>query len=279
MMENGRATLSVLIVGCGNMGAAIANGVVSHMPTINITAVDPNIEKARQLLHVGSPVAVFPDFQGLKDRHFDVCIVSAKPRHVEAALAEARIFLPAALVISIAAGIPLQRLRNAAPDLDRVVRVMPNLPALAGCAMSVGFAEGDSVSSRDQQIVEEIFGAIGQFCWLNSEDEVDLATGVTGSGPGYVFAFTEYLQRAAEQMGFAGNVAEQFARQTVIGAARLLEEDPRSAHDLKLAVTSPGGTTAAGLAILEAPRALPDLLAETTAAAAAMAARLANIQQ
>ena len=279
MTEEGRPALSVLMLGCGNMGAAIASGAVSHLPTINIAAVDPDVESAKQRLPAQSSVALFSDFDGLKGRHFDVCIVSVKPQHVEHALAAARKSLPDALVISIAAGIPLQRLRNAVPDLHRFVRVMPNLPALAASAMSVGFADADALSKNDRQLVEKIFGAIGKFCWLSNESDIDLATGVTGSGPGYVFAFTEYLQRAAEQMGFAGDVAEQFARQTVIGAARLLEQDPRSAHELKTAVTSPGGTTAAGLAILETPAALPALLAETTAAAAERAVQLASIQQ
>ncbi|MGP4670098.1 pyrroline-5-carboxylate reductase [Agrobacterium pusense] len=279
MTVTGDRALSLLMFGCGNMGAAIASGAVARMPTIDITAVDPDVERARQLLPPQAPVKVLSDFEGLNDRHFDVCIVSVKPQHVEAALQAARTSLPDALVISIAAGIPLARLRAAAPRLRRLVRVMPNLPALAASAMSVGFADRDSVSAKDRQVVEEVFGAIGRFCWLASENDIDLATGVTGSGPGYVFAFTEHLQRAAEQMGFPGDVAEQFARQTVIGAARLLEQDPRTAHDLKVAVTSPGGTTAAGLAVLEAPGALPTLLVKTTTAAAGRAAQLASIQQ
>ncbi|MFS8123308.1 pyrroline-5-carboxylate reductase [Rhizobium sp. BR 250] len=270
--------LSVLMIGCGNMGTAIASGAAIRLPRIDITAIDPNVERARQLLPQQAPVKVLADFEELGERHFDVCIVSVKPQHVEAALQAAQQYLSGALIISIAAGIPIQKLQDATPDLRRFVRVMPNLPALAASAMSVGFADADVLSQSDRKIVEEIFGAIGRFCWLVSENDIDLATGVTGSGPGYVFAFTEYLQRAAEQMGFPDDVAEQFARQTVIGAARLLEQDTRSAHDLKVAVTSPGGTTAAGLAVLEAPEALPSLLAKTTAAAADKAAELADTQ-
>ncbi|MGP4689573.1 pyrroline-5-carboxylate reductase [Agrobacterium pusense] len=270
-------TLSVLMIGCGNMGAAIASGAAASMPSIDITAVDPDVERARQLLSSHATVKVVADFEGLNDRHFDVCILSVKPQHVDAALQAARKNLPDALVISIAAGIPLVRLQTAVPGLNRLVRVMPNLPALAASAMSVGFA--DAVSLSDRQVVEDVFGAIGQFCWLANENDIDLATGVTGSGPGYVFAFTEYLQGAAENMGFPKELAAKFARQTVIGAARLLEQDPRSAQDLKVAVTSPGGTTAAGLAVLEAPVALPSLLIGTTVAAANRAAELAKVQR
>lgn len=269
--------LSVLMIGCGNMGAAIASGAAASMSSIDITAVDPNVERARQLLSSRTAVKVVADFAGLDGRHFDICIVSVKPQHVEAALQAARPHLPDALIISIAAGIPLARLQAAVPGFTRLVRVMPNLPALAASAMSVGFA--DAVSVKDRQIVEDVFGAIGQFCWLADENDIDLATGVTGSGPGYVFAFTEYLQGAAERMGFPKELAAKFARQTVIGAARLLEQDARSAQDLKVAVTSPGGTTAAGLAVLEAPSALPSLLIDTTIAAANRAAELAKVQK
>ncbi|AMD56846.1 hypothetical protein AWN88_00760 [Agrobacterium tumefaciens] len=272
-------SLSVLMIGCGNMGAAIASGAVASIPSIDITAVDPDVERARQLLSSNAAVKVVANFESLNDRHFDVCIVSVKPQHVEAALQAARINLPNALIISIAAGIPLERLQAAVPGLNRLVRVMPNLPALAAFAMSVGYADANAVPEEDRQIVEELFGAIGQFCWLARENDIDLATGVTGSGPGYVFAFTEYLQGAAEKMGFSNELAAKFARQTVIGAARLLEQDPRSAQDLKIAVTSPGGTTAAGLAVLEAPTALPSLLIDTTVAAANRAAELAKVQK
>ncbi|EJJ27130.1 pyrroline-5-carboxylate reductase [Rhizobium sp. CF142] len=279
MTATGHPRLYVLMIGCGNMGAAIASGAVAHIPLIDITAVDPDVDRARQLLSQQASINVVENFESLNDRHFDVCIVSVKPQHVEAALQAVRTNLPNALVISIAAGIPLARLQAAVPGQRRLVRVMPNLPALAASAMSVGFANGDDVSERDREIVEELFGAIGQFCWLATESEIDLATGVTGSGPGYVFAFTEHLQNAAERMGFSKELAAKFARQTVIGAARLLEQDPRTAHDLKVAVTSPGGTTAAGLAVLQAPSALPSLLIDTTMAAANRADELAKVQQ
>ncbi|NIZ00014.1 pyrroline-5-carboxylate reductase [Thalassospira lucentensis] len=260
------------------MGAAIAGGAVANIPTVSITAVDPDVEKARKLLPSHSAVDVVAEFDELRDRHFDVCIVSVKPQHVETVLQTAQPSLPNALVISIAAGIPLERLQASIPNLRRLVRVMPNLPALAATAMSVGFAEQDAVSEADRRIVEEIFGAIGQFCWLTKETEIDLATGVTGSGPGYVFAFAEYLQDAAQRLGFSRELAAKFARQTVIGAARLLEQDTRTAHDLKVAVTSPGGTTAAGLSVLEAQNALPSLLIKTTLAAADRAVELGKIQ-
>lgn len=271
-----RDPLSVLMLGCGNMGAAIASALASHHPSMHITAVDPDIERARQLLPSTGIIEIVAGCADLAGRSFNICLVAVKPQHAEDALQAAALALNDALVVSIAAGVPLSRLQEAVPSLHRFARVMPNLPALAGNAMSVGYAS--RLDANDQGIVEGIFTAIGAFRWLYSEAQIDLATGVTGSGPGYVFAFTEHLQHAAEQLGFSPELAAHFARQTVIGSARLLEQDARSAHDLKVAVTSPGGTTAAGLAVLENPAALPAALAATVKAAADRAAQLAEIQ-
>ncbi|MBU2334669.1 MAG: pyrroline-5-carboxylate reductase [Alphaproteobacteria bacterium] len=271
--------LSVLMIGCGNMGAAIAAGAVAQMPDVDITAVDPNLDRAGELLGPQSRVRVVADLAQLGAQSFDVGILAVKPQHITAALRSAQPNLAGALIISIAAGIPIAALRGAATPAARLVRVMPNLPALAAAAMSVGYGEHETLASEDRLTVQRIFGAVGHFCWLANEAEIDIATGVTGSGPGYVFAFAHHLQRAGEALGFSADTAARFARQTIIGAARLLEMDPRSAEELKIAVTSPGGTTAAGLAVLEAPDALPHLLIQTTAAAANRAAQLAKIQQ
>ncbi|QXC52921.1 pyrroline-5-carboxylate reductase (plasmid) [Agrobacterium salinitolerans] len=278
-MSETRQDFSVVLVGCGNMGAAIAAGMRARIGKVEIVAVDPNVERARELLQDEEITAV-SEFGALNGRQFNICILATKPQHVGQAMAAAQFYLSEdAVVVSIAAGTPISLLQETAPNLRRFVRVMPNLPALASSAMSVGFASDGTLSDEDRAVVEAIFTAIGCFSWLVSEDEIDLATGVTGSGPGYVFAFVEHLQHAAEQMGFPPELSEQFARQTVIGAARLLEQDRRSAHDLKVAVTSPGGTTAAGLQVLESPGALPSLLIHTTTAAAKRAAELARIQQ
>ncbi|WP_325169800.1 pyrroline-5-carboxylate reductase [Neorhizobium petrolearium] len=270
---------SVLMMGCGNMGAAIAAGVSARMPLIEITAVDHDAARARKLLPPDSPVRVLPSAESLGARAFDVCILAVKPQHVEAALQTAQNNIAGALIISIAAGFPLAQIRARSDQTSRIVRVMPNLPATAASAMSVGHAAPDTISDLDRKVVEALFQAIGRFCWVEQESDIDLATGISGSGPGYVFAFTEHLQRAAERMGFATPVAELLARQTVVGAARLLELDSRGAHELKHAVTSPGGTTQAGLSVLEAENGLAELLMKTTAMAANRATEFAKLYE
>lgn len=112
--------------------------------------------------------------------------------------------LQASLVISIAAGVPLAKLQQGVTDRARVVRVMPNLAAIVRKAISVGYAD-EAISTEDRELAEFVFGAIGRFQGLKSENEINLATAVTGSGPGYVFSFVQHLQHGAEQIGFSSD--------------------------------------------------------------------------
>ena len=267
---------SILMLGCGNMGAATVAGIAAQMPSLEVTAVDRDPARAQELLPVGARIQVFSDVDHLPSKGFDVCILCVKPHDLPRALAAAKSRIAGALIISIAAGIPLSRIALQAETTSRLVRVMPNLPAMVGCSMSVGYTNPGTLSAVDRRIVESIFSAIGQFCWVDEEADIDLVTGISGSGPGYVFAFVDCLQQAAELMGFAPDVAQRLACQTIIGAGRLLERDQRSARALKQAVASPGGTTQAALAVLDARGGLSELLTAATGAAASRARELAQ---
>jgi pyrroline-5-carboxylate reductase len=267
---------SILMLGCGNMGAAIVAGIAAQMPSVEVTAVDRDPARAQELLPVGPRIQVFADVDHLPSKRFDVCILCVKPQDIPRALEGAKSRMAGSLIISIAAGIPLSHISLQAEVTSRFVRVMPNLPAMVGCSMSVGYANPGTLSAADIKTVEAVFSAIGQFSWVDEESDIDLATGISGSGPGYVFAFVDCLQQAAEQMGFAPDVAQRLARQTIIGAGRLLERDERSARALKQAVASPGGTTQAALAVLDAPGGLAELLTVATGSAASRARELAQ---
>jgi len=268
---------SVLLVGCGNMGSAIALALNGLMANLSLTVVDSDEDKARKLLGGQLDARIVGDSSALGAEQFDVCVVAVKPGDAVEALFNARASLQSSLIISIAAGTSLASLRQGAAANARLVRVMPNLAATVRKAISVGYADG-AISSEDRAFVEVVFGAIGYFHWLRSENEIDLATAITGSGPGYVFSFAQHLQEAAERIGFSKETADRFARQVVIGAAGLLAEDARSPLELKHAVASPGGTTAAGLAVLEHAQAMPRIIGQTVAAAAARAKELAREQ-
>jgi pyrroline-5-carboxylate reductase len=267
---------SVLVIGCGNMGAAIAGAAEAAFSGIKITVVDPDIANVGRLLPPRTAIRKMASLAHLAGEHFDLAIIAVKPHHIEAGIAEAKRSLEGALIVSIAAGISLKSLSLVAPKGARIVRAMPNLPATVRAAMTLGYCGEDQLCERDRRTVERLFEALGRFRWLDSEDQIDVATGVSGSGPGYVFSFVEHLMLSGMRLGLSADIANELARQTVIGAARMLEHDPRSPHEMKRAVTSPGGTTAAALAVLESDAGFPKCLADATAAAVSRARELSK---
>lgn len=184
----------------------------------------------------------------------EVVLVSVKPDDVGACLDAARAGLASgALVISIAAGVRLSSLSAHLPEGQDVVRAMPNLGATVGAGVSA-FAAPDSLDSERMQLAGLVLGAVGPAIRLDTEEQLDLVTAVSGSGPAYVFALAEAMEEAAVRGGLAADDAELLVSQTILGAGRLLtERGPRSlggltATEWREAVTSKGGTTAAALA-------------------------------
>jgi pyrroline-5-carboxylate reductase len=184
----------------------------------------------------------------------DLVVIATKPGVVAAALAELRgrreLDPARPLWISIAAGLPLERLEAALPGA-RIVRAMPNTPALVG-AGATAFVAGAGVTVAERAAARTLFESVGT-CWeAPSEGLLDAVTGLSGSGPAYVFVFMEALGDAGVRMGLPRDAAYQLAFQTVLGSAKLALETGRHPAVLKDQVTSPGGTTIAGLERLEA---------------------------
>ena len=179
-----------------------------------------------------------------------VLILAVKPVQVSSVLAEIRDhFTQDHLLISIAAGVPLAKLEGALGDGARVVRVMPNTPALVGASASA-FALGHSATAADAALTQRLFSAVG-LAFQVKEPLLDGVTGLSGSGPAYVYQFIEALSDGGVAAGLPRDVATQLAAQTVIGAARMVLETGLHPGALKDQVTSPGGTTILGLHALE----------------------------
>jgi pyrroline-5-carboxylate reductase len=172
---------------------------------------------------------------------------------------------PHTLVLSIAAGITIEAI-EAGLGTRRIVRAMPNTPAQIG--KGITGAVGGDISAADRAIAEALLRAAGQVVWFEDESRIDAVTAVSGSGPAYVFYLVEALAAAAEQQGFGPEQAMQLARQTVVGAAALLEADPAPAAELRQNVTSPKGTTYAALQVLmDAESGIAPVLARAVEAA------------
>ena len=193
----------------------------------------------------------------------DGAVVAVKPPDVEAAC-RALAGAGAGRVLSIAAGVPLARLEEWLGDGVPVVRAMPNTPALVGCG-AAAIAPGAAADDADLTWAEEILSAVGTVARVD-ERLLDAVTGLSGSGPAYVFLMAEALIDAGVLAGRARQVSRALVVQTLLGSARLLAESGEEPEALRAAVTSPGGTTAAGLRALEA-RAVRSALLEAVAAA------------
>ncbi len=256
--------MKILSLGCGNMGAAILSRVVRRNPEFLIGVIDPDTEGARARLPDTARAGFFTSLQEASSFRPDVVLLAVKPQQFAAVSEMPILAWSEALTVSVMAGTGVQTISDKI-GTTRVARVMPNLPAMIGESMSVGFA--GSASPEDRDMVERLFKAIGVFRWLDSEAQIDTCTAVSGSGPGYLFAFAAYLEQAALAEGVPAEIANVLTRQTIFGAAAMLRDDDRSAFALKEAVTSKGGTTEAGLAILEAAGALPSLIPAAVGAA------------
>ncbi|MBC7522557.1 MAG: pyrroline-5-carboxylate reductase [Sandarakinorhabdus sp.] len=174
------------------------------------------------------------------------------------------------LVVSVMAGVKIAALSEGFPGCA-VIRAMPNTPAGIGQGVTALFTNGDAMA---RAAAEAVFQPAGATVWLDDEADFDAVTGVSGSGPAYVFAFIEALAAAGVAAGLEAGLAGRLARATVTGAAALAVADGSSAAELRTRVTSPGGTTAAGLAVLMPG--LAPLLADTVAAAAARSRELSK---
>ena len=238
-------------IGCGAMARALAGGLVeAGVDASQIVASDP-FASARSQFEEAIGTKAVEDNDAVVAQA-DVVVLAVKPGAIASVL-EAIDTVHAArpLWISIAAGVPLEKLESALPAGTRIVRTMPNTPALVGAGATAYFPSA-TVGDADIQLTEAILEAAG-WCWrAPNEDLLDAVTGLSGSGPAYVFLILEALADAGVSQGLPRDAAQSLATRTVLGAAKLALETGTHPGQLKDQVTSPGGTTIAGLEQLEA---------------------------
>lgn len=242
--------LAVGFLGAGQMATALAAGWAKAglLDVARSRAADPYPD-ARAKFTTATGVTAGDSNRVVLDA-CDVIVLAVKPQVLPDVLAEAKpLVRPAHLVVSIAAGVTLKTLSDALGAGARLVRVMPNTPCLVGASAS-GFATGASATSDDATLVERLFGAVG-VAHRVPEHLLDAVTGLSGSGPAYVYLFIEALADGGVKCGLPRTVAQALAAQTVLGAAKMVLETGQHPGALKDAVASPGGTTIAGLHALE----------------------------
>jgi pyrroline-5-carboxylate reductase len=237
-------TAALVIVGGGRMGEALVGGLLAAgWSAGDLAVVEPVAARRTELTKrfTGVTIADAPVAA-------DGAVIAVKPADVATATRGA-VAAGARRVLSIAAGVTLARLEEAAGPGVPVVRAMPNTPALVG-AGAAAIAAGGAAGDDDLTWAESILGAVGTVVRV-PEHLLDAVTGLSGSGPAYVFLVAEALAEAGVLVGLPRPTAEALVRQTLLGSARLLAESGEGAETLRAGVTSPGGTTAAGLRELE----------------------------
>lgn len=241
--------LKIAFIGGGNMATALIGGLAGKLTDpSHIHVVDLNPDSLHNLASKFAVKTSLNIDQALVD--VDVIILAVKPQQLRDVLAQLAPFLQGQLLLSIAAGIRALDMARWLHGYDRIVRAMPNTPALIGMGMT-GLAAMPGVTPEQRQAAQEIMHAVGATLWLDDESQLDAVTAVSGSGPAYVFYFIEAMQQAAVELGLSAEQANQMAIATFSGAAQLAAGSNEAVSLLRERVTSKGGTTYAALCSME----------------------------
>ena len=238
-------------IGAGNMAGALIKGLIkaklyTPQEILVSDALPAQLRKVKRLYQV----------EGTQENQTVVrvartIVLAVKPQIIDQVLSDIRpTVTKSKLFISIAAGVPLKRLEKGLGDDARVIRVMPNTPALLGKSMTV-VVRGKKAKAVDEKLALTFFRGVGDALAVQDEKLLDPVTGLSGSGPAYVYLFAEALIAGGVKKGLSPAVAERLTFQTLEGAVAMLKETKQSPKELREMVTSPGGTTLAGLTRLE----------------------------
>ena len=238
---------NICFIGGGNMAQALIGGLVSRgLPPTRITVSDP-VEQIRQLLQEKEVHVTQDNVAAIQNA--DVVVLAVKPQVLATVLRPLKGLLSDKLVISIIAGAEIQTISNLI-NSDRIVRVMPNTPALVQTGAH-GIYANDVVGTSDRELTSQILAATGLTIWVNSEAQIDAVTAVSGSGPAYFFYLMESMIRAGKNLGLDEKVATALTLQTALGAAQMAITSSNTPSELRKNVTSPNGTTQAALEVFD----------------------------
>ncbi|QDK96781.1 pyrroline-5-carboxylate reductase [Acinetobacter tandoii] len=238
---------NITFIGGGNMAQALIGGLIARgMPTTRITVADP-FENVRQLLQEKDVHVTDDNIAAIEKA--DIVVLAVKPQVLASVLKQLHGFLDGKLVISIVAGAEIATMASLS-GTERIVRVMPNTPALVQTGAH-GLYATDVVDAKDRELASQVLAATGLTIWVNSEAQIDAVTAVSGSGPAYFFYMMESMIRAGKNLGLDEKVATALTLQTALGAAQMAITSASSPSELRKNVTSPNGTTQAALEVFD----------------------------
>ncbi|MBI3712150.1 MAG: pyrroline-5-carboxylate reductase [Burkholderiales bacterium] len=245
-----QSDLKIGFIGGGNMAGALISGLVKQVNHAQqLLVVDLNADSLQKLSSTFGVATAQQIDQRLAE--MDVIVFAVKPQQMQAVVKSVQPFVRTQLLLSVAAGIRASDMARWLGDYQKIVRAMPNTPAMIGQGMTGLFAL-EAVSEQEKNAAQAIMQAVGQTIWVENESLIDAVTAVSGSGPAYVFYFIEALQQAGIALGLSEAQAKQMALATFNGAAQLAQQSEEPIHVLRERVTSKGGTTYAALTSMEA---------------------------
>ncbi len=238
----------VLLVGCGNMGTALVKSWL-NLNSYSFTVVDPfNFKKLKNKFN-NKKIEILNKAPIQKEiNKFDIIIFAVKPQIADRVLSEYKDFefKKNSIIGSIIAGKKIiffqKRLKNA----NQFVRIMPNMPALIRNGISC-FVSTNNLSNKNKKTINQLFLKVGKTLWLSNESQIDKATAVSGSGPGYVYALINSFEKGAQKLGFSKKQSRELVLTTILGSIYLMQETKKEPYDLEKSIAVKGGTTEAGL--------------------------------
>ena len=243
---------NILIVGCGHMGSALLD-LWSKEKEYIFTVIDPArykiINKTYKNKRILSVVSVN---KVKKINEFDIVLLAVKPQVIEKVLKKYKFFSfkKNCVLISIIAGKRIASLNKLLPNIHQIVRVMPNMPALIGEGVSC-LVSNNKISITNRIKVTKLFLKVGLTVWLENENEIDIATAISGSGPGFVFYLIDAMEKAANKLGLDEEINKRLILQTFLGSLKLLKNNKKSASELAKSIAIKGGTTEAGIKVMK----------------------------
>jgi pyrroline-5-carboxylate reductase len=272
MTSTGGSIPPILLIGCGRMGSAMLSGWREQGLAPSV-AVDP---APSAQTFAGPDMTVVADPEAIPAGFAPAAVVLAvKPQNAATTLPAYARFAPNTVFLSIMAGRTMSGIGALIGPAAAIVRAMPNTPAAVRQGVTVA-CPSSAVSSQQRSLCDRLLQAIGKVAWIDDEALLDPVTAVSGSGPAYVFLLAELMEQAAIEQGIPPDLARLLARQTVAGSGALLAASSEDAAALRVAVTSPGGTTAEALSVLMNPDAWPIAMSQAIAAATRRSRELAD---
>jgi pyrroline-5-carboxylate reductase len=265
--------IEIGFIGAGNMGEALIAGLVARgRSASSLGFADPNPERIAQML------ARYPGIRSFEAQELvraaEILVLAVKPQVMPQIIPALRDATDARdpLVISVAAGVSTDQIAHWLGPERRVIRAMPNTPALIGMGITGLFAN-ENASPADCKTADQMLGTVGETLWLRNESEMHAVTGLSGSGPAYVFLLIEAMMAAGEQLGLEPQAARTLTLRTVAGAAMLAAGTDTAPAELRARVTSPGGTTEKALGVFAA-QGFTEICSQAISAAAARSREL-----